>query len=192
MSASQDDRLPPIPAEDMTSAQRRAAESVVRGRRGALYGPFVPLLRSPELLERTSRLGEFVRYESAIEPKLRELAILITARHFRQGYEWHVHAREAARCGLAPAVIAAVGAGERPPDMRPDEAVVHDFCTQAHREHGVSDESYTAALALLGEQGVVDLAGVCGYYALLALVMNVARTTLPPGASPPWTGPVSS
>jgi 4-carboxymuconolactone decarboxylase len=181
-----DDRLPPIPAAEMSEAQRRVAEVLIRGRRGALFGPFVPLLRSPELLDRAQRLGEFLRYDCAIEPRLRELAILGTARHFRQAYEWHVHAPEAARAGLAPAAIATLAGGERPWDLKADEAVVYEFCSEVHREHGVSDATYAAALQLLGEQGVVDLCGICGYYALLALVMNVARTPLPDGAATPF------
>jgi len=180
------DRLPPIPPDEMSEAQRRAADALIRGRRGALFGPFVPLLRSPELLDRAQRLGEFLRYDSALEPRLRELAILVTARHFRQAYEWHVHAPEAERSGLAPTAIVALAAGGRPWDLKADEAVVYEFCSEAHREHRVSDATYAAALQLLGEQGLVDLCGVCGYYALLALVMNVARTALPPGATAPW------
>jgi len=180
------DRLPPLPPGALSEAQQRAAEALISGRRGALFGPFVPLLRSPELLNRAQRLGEFLRYDSAIEPRLRELAILVTARHFRQAYEWHVHAPEAAQAGLAPEAIAALACGERPRDFKADEAVVYDFCSEAHRTHRVSDATYAATLQLLGEQGLVDLCGVCGYYALLALVMNIARTPLPPGASVPF------
>lgn len=180
------DRLPPIPREAMTPEQQRSADALVRGRRGALFGPFVPLLRSPELLDRAQRLGEYLRYDSALPARLRELAILVTARHFRQAYEWHVHAPAAIEAGLAPATIAEIAAGRRPQPARDDEAVVHDFCAELHTRHEVRDDSYAAALALLGERGVVDLTGVCGYYGLLALVMNAARTPLPEGAAPPW------
>jgi len=180
------DRLPPIPAEAMTPAQREAAEALVKGRRGALFGPFVPLLRSPELLNRAQRLGEYLRYDSALPARLRELAILVTARHFRQAYEWHVHAPAALDAGLAAESIAGIAAGRRPQGLQPDEATVFAFCTELHATHEVRDETYAAAAALLGEQGVVDLCGVCGYYGLLALVMNAARTPLPDGATVPW------
>ncbi|HTW37718.1 MAG TPA: carboxymuconolactone decarboxylase family protein [Steroidobacteraceae bacterium] len=184
---SQDpERLPPIPLEEMTAAQASAAEALVRGRRGALFGPFVALLRSPELLDRAQRLGEYLRYESALPPRLRELAILITARHFRQAYEWHVHAPAAAQAGLSATVIADVAAARRPDALAPDEVVVYEFCTQLLREHAVGDRAYADALALLCEHGVIDLCGVCGYYGMLALVMNVARTALPEGAAMPW------
>jgi len=181
------DRLPPIEREEMSPVQRRAADALIAGRRGALFGPFVPMLRSPELLERAQRLGEYLRYESAIPLRLRELAILVTARHYRQGYEWHVHAPAAAEAGLSQRLIGALAAGERPEAMQPEEATVHDFCLELHTRHAVSDATYAQALALLGEHGVIDLTGVCGYYALLALILNVARTPLPQGAAAPWT-----
>ncbi|HUN26223.1 MAG TPA: carboxymuconolactone decarboxylase family protein [Steroidobacteraceae bacterium] len=180
------DRLPPIPPNELTAAQQRAADALVSGRRGALFGPFVPMLRSPELLDRAQRLGEYLRYESAIPLRLRELAILITARHYRQGYEWHVHAPAALQAGLSERVVRALAAGMRPESALPDEAVVHEFCLELHTRHAVSDATYAAALALLGEHGVVDLTAVCGYYALLALLLNVARTPLPAGAVVPW------
>jgi len=181
------DRLPPIPPDELTPAQRRAAEALTRGPRGALFGPFVPMLRSPELLDRAQRLGEYLRYDCAIPPRLRELAILMTARHFGQAYEWHVHAPAAAQAGLSAEVITAVAARRRPQAMQGDEAVLYEFCQQLHERHAVSDEAYAAALRLLGEQGLMDLCGVCGYYGLLALVMNVARTPLPTGAEAPWS-----
>jgi 4-carboxymuconolactone decarboxylase len=181
------DRLPPIPPDELTPEQRRAAEALTRGPRGALFGPFVPMLRSPELLDRAQRLGEYLRYASAIPLRLRELAILLTARHFGQAYEWHVHAPAAAQAGLPREVIAAIAARQAPPPMQSDEAAVYEFCRQLHEQHAVSDDAYAAALRLLGERGVMDLCGVCGYYGLLALVMNVARTPLPAGCAAPWS-----
>ena len=180
------DRLPPIPPDELTPAQRRAAEALTSGPRGALFGPFVPMLRSPELLDRAQRLGEYLRYDCAVPPRLRELAILMTARHFSQAYEWHVHAPAAAQAGLSTTVIAAIAARRQPQAMQADEAVVHEFCRELHDRHAVSDDTYAAALRLLGAQGVMDLCGVCGYYGLLALIMNVARTPLPAGCETPW------
>ena len=184
--ADERDRLPPIPREALTPEQQRAADALVKGRRGALFGPFVPLLRSPELLDRAQRLGEYLRYDSALPARLRELAILVTARHFRQTFEWHVHAPAGIDAGLASAAIAEIAAGARPHSLKADEAAVYDFCAELHTRHEVRDETYAAALTLLGERGVVDLCGVCGYYGLLALVMNAARTPLPEGVAAPW------
>ena len=179
------DRLRPIPPDQMTDAQRSAAEAVINGPRGALYGPFVPLLRSPELLENAQRMGEYLRYRSAIGVRLSELAILVTARQWNQGVEWAIHAPIAAQVGVPQAVINAIGRRERPDNMLVDEAVVHDFCIELHQNKEVSDRIYADALALFGEQGVVDLMGLNGYYTFLAMVMNTARTEVPVSSAAP-------
>jgi 4-carboxymuconolactone decarboxylase len=179
------DRLPPIAPELLTDAQRRAAQAVIAGPRGALYGPFVPLLRSPELLENAQRMGEYLRYRSAIGVRLSELVILVTARQWNQAVEWAIHAPIAAQVGLAPQVIEAIARRERPQHMLVDEAVVHDFCIELHQNKAVSDATYADALALFGEQGVVDLMGLNGYYTFLAMVMNTARTELPVSSAAP-------
>lgn len=173
------ERLGPIPDADLTDAQRAASQEIVAGPRGALYGPFVPLLRSPELMQHAQRMGEYLRYRSAVGARLSELAILVTARQWDQQVEWAIHAPIAAQVGIPSSVIAAIAARQRPGDMLVDEAVVHDFCTELHAHKTVSDRVYADALALFGEQGVVDLMGICGYYTFLAMVMNTARTEVP-------------
>jgi len=173
------ERLGPIPDADLSGAQRAAAQEVIDGPRGALYGPFVPLLRSPELLHHAQRMGEYLRYRSAIGVRLSELAILVTARQWNQEVEWAIHAPIARQVGIPAPVIAAIAARERPTGLMVDEAVVHDFCVELHADKAVSDRVYADALALFGEQGVVDLVGINGYYTLLAMVMNVARTDAP-------------
>ncbi|MGJ9417123.1 carboxymuconolactone decarboxylase family protein [Massilia sp. CMS3.1] len=179
------DRLRPIPPDQMTEAQRRAAQAVIEGPRGALYGPFVPLLRSPELLENAQRMGEYLRYRSAIGVRLSELAILVTARQWNQGVEWAIHAPIAAQVGVPPDVINAIARRARPEGMLVDESVVHDFCIELHQNKEVSDRTYADAVALFGEQGVVDLMGLNGYYTLLAMVMNTARTAVPVSSAAP-------
>jgi 4-carboxymuconolactone decarboxylase len=179
------ERLPPIPEDLLTPQQRAAAAALIATRRGALRGPFVPLLYSPELLDRAQRLGEYLRYDSALPAQLREFAILITARHWSQAYEWHVHAPLAEQAGLDRRLIDAVAGNRRPRHMNDDEAAVYEFCMQLHQHHTVSDSVYTAALARLTERGIVDLSGLCGYYSMLAMVMNVAGTPPPPGAGMP-------
>ncbi|UVW28304.1 carboxymuconolactone decarboxylase family protein [Massilia sp. H6] len=173
------DRLGPIAPDAMTPAQRAAAQAIIDGPRGALYGPFVPLLRSPELMEYAQRMGEYLRYRSAIGARLSELAILVTARQWNQQVEWAIHAPIAAQVGIPHSVIHAIALRQRPADMLVDEAVVHDFCVELHEGKSVSDRVYADALALFGEQGVVDLMGVNGYYTFLAMVMNTARTAVP-------------
>ncbi|SFU89221.1 carboxymuconolactone decarboxylase family protein [Pseudoduganella namucuonensis] len=179
------DRLPPIPPERLTQAQRVAAQAIIDGPRGALYGPFVPLIRSPELMECAQRMGEYLRYRSAIGLRLSELAILVTARQWDQQVEWAIHAPIAEAEGVAPDTIAAIAAGRRPGAMPDDEALVHDFCVELHRAKRVAEPTYQAALARFGEQGVVDLMGLNGYYTFLAMVMNAAQSAAPPSAAAP-------
>ena len=173
------DRLGPIAPDDMSPAQRAAAQAIIDGPRGAVYGPFVPLLRSPELMEYAQRMGEYLRYRSAVGVRLSELAILVTARQWNQQVEWAIHAPIAAQVGIPSSVIHAIAERRRPEGMLVDEAVVHDFCVELHEGKSVSDRVYADALALFGEQGVVDLMGLNGYYTFLAMVMNTARTAVP-------------
>jgi 4-carboxymuconolactone decarboxylase len=179
------DRLPSLPPDQWTDAQREAAAAIINGPRGALYGPFVPLLRSPELMGHAQRLGEYLRYRSAIGTRLTELAILVTARAWNQQVEWAIHAPIAQQAGIAPAVIEAIAQRRQPQGMPADEAAVHDFCIELQRDKRVSDRVYGAALALFGEQGVVDLMGVNGYYTFLAMVMNAAQTAVPASSAAP-------
>jgi 4-carboxymuconolactone decarboxylase len=176
--------MPPIPAEKMTPAQREAADEIAAGRRGDVYGPFVPALRSPEFLRRLQRLGEYLRYDLALPPRLREMAIILTARDWTQDFEWDVHAPLARQAGLAAPVIEAIKEGRRPAGMAGDEALLYDFFVELQRSHTVSDATYAAALEAFGEQGVIDLVGAIGYYTTLAMIMNVARTPLPEGKLP--------
>ncbi|OEZ58844.1 carboxymuconolactone decarboxylase family protein [Duganella sp. HH105] len=180
-----DDRLGAIPFADMSAAQQVAAQAVIDGPRGALYGPFVPLIRSPELMAAAQRMGEYLRYRSAIGTRLTELAILVTARQWSQQVEWAIHEPIARQYGIADEVIAAVAARRRPGNMADDEALVHDFCVQLHQRQRVDDATYAAALSAFGEHGVVDLMGINGYYTFLAMVMNAAQTAVPASPAAP-------
>jgi 4-carboxymuconolactone decarboxylase len=179
------DRLGPIPASSMTPEQRAAAQAVVDGPRGALYGPFVPLLRSPELLSCAQRMGEYLRYRSALGTRLSELAILVTARAWNQQVEWAIHAPIALEAGIPQALIDAIAQRRAPQGLAPDEQAVVDFCTQLQRDKRVGDAAWQAALELFGEHGVTDLMGICGYYTFLAMVMNAAQSAAPPSTAAP-------
>ncbi len=181
------DRLPPIPFEQLDPDQQKVAQAVIEGPRGALYGPFVPLIRSPELMSAAQQMGEYLRYRSAIGTRLSELAILVTARAWNQQVEWAIHAPIAAQAGIAQEVIDAIAHHRAPAGLTAEERAVFDFCTELQRDKRVSDATYGAALQHFGQHGVVDLMGLCGYYTLLAMVMNAAQTATP--ASPAATLP---
>ena len=171
------DRLPPIAPEQWTAAQSQQAQAMIAGPRGAVLAPFIPLMRSPELMGHVQRIGEYLRYRSAIGVRLTELAILVTSQHYAQPVEWAIHAPIAEREGVAATTVAAIERGERPPTMADDEALVHDFCVELLQGRGqVGDATWARTVARFGEPAVVDLVATCGYYGLLALVMNAART----------------
>lgn len=171
------DRLPPIPQAQMTDAQRKAVDEFKVIRNGAnVSGPFFPLLRSPELMVRTSALGEYLRYRSRLEPRLSEFVILMTAREWSQQYEWNAHYGIAVKAGVGVEVANAIAEGRRPQNMPADLEALYDFCQELQKNKGVSDATYQRALTLFGEQGVVDAVGIVGYYSMLAMVLNTART----------------
>jgi len=178
------DRMPGIPVDQMTAAQKKAHDEIASGPRGALYGPFVPLLRSPEFMSRLQKAGEYLRYGNVLPKKISEFVILLTARQWTQEVEWHLHYPIALKLGLKPEIAAAIAEGRRPEGMSQDEEIVHEFCSELRQNQGVSDKTFQRALARFGEQGIIDLVGLIGYYTLMAMVMNVARTALPEGHGP--------
>jgi len=175
------DRLPPLAEDRLTPEQRAALAAITAGPRGAAVGPFVPLLRSPELMTRLQRTGEYLRYQSPLERRLFEMAVLFVARRWNQQFEWSHHHPLALEAGLDPAVADAIATGHRPREMDQAAAAVWDLLDDLHRTKGVADETYRRALAELGEAGVLELVVTAGYYTTLAMVMNTARTPAPDG-----------
>ncbi|HSR13624.1 MAG TPA: carboxymuconolactone decarboxylase family protein [Thermodesulfobacteriota bacterium] len=182
----QKSRFPAISRDRMTDAQKRAYDSIASGPRGGVRGPFAALLHSPEMADRVQKLGEYLRFNSSLPPRLNEFAIIIAARFWKAEYEWYAHKPLAVKAGLAESITGDLLANRRPADMKPDEELVYDFCTALHREHFVGDALFDRALAVLGERGVIELIGVSGYYTLIAMVLNVADIPLPPGEKSPW------
>lgn len=175
------ERMPPLAPSRMSEVQRKAAAELIAGPRKGVVGPFIALMRSPALMDRLGRVGEYLRFENALPQRLVEFAILLTARHVTNQFEWILHYPLAIKAGVSREALDAVSAGTRPADMAKDEAVVHDFVTELLRESFVADANYAAALEQFGEEGVVDLAATVGYFLTVCLVMNVAGT--PPPAS---------
>lgn len=185
VGSSPDDRMPALPPERMTEAQRTIAEEFRAKRGHDVDGPFLPLIRSPEIFKAADHLGRYLRFDSPLPQKLKELAILITARRWTQQYEWYAHRQVARHAGLAPAIADAIADGRRPESLTEDEDAVYRFCTELHANGRVSDPTYACVVALFGEQGVIDVCAICGHYSTLAMVLNVARTPLPEGVEPP-------
>ena len=185
-SQTREPRFPDLKREQMTDAQKRVYDAIVSGPRGSVYGPFGPLLRSPELADRVQRLGEYLRFNTSLPARLNEFAIIINARFWESKYEWYVHMPLAVKGGLAQSIADDLAQNRRPSNMKPDEELVYDFCTTLHRQHFVDDALFKRATATLGEAGVMDLIGVSGYYTLVSMVLNVAEVPIPPDAKSPW------
>jgi 4-carboxymuconolactone decarboxylase len=175
-------RMPEIPENEYTQAQKEAARTFLETRKVPVFGPFAALLRSPELMTHAQAMGEYLRYRSAIGLKLSEFAILITAREWTQDYEWYVHQPQALKAGLKPGIVEAVFEGRRPAGMGPDEEALYDFVTELNHTKRVSDATYNRAVQQFGEQGVIDIVGIQGYYSLLAMTLNVSRIEPPKDA----------
>jgi len=182
--AGAQDRMPPIPADKLTEPQKKAIEEFKAARSADISGPFVAMLRSPEVMSRARAMGDYLRFRSSLPPRLSELVILLTARRWTQQYEWNAHAPLAVKGGLNPDIVKAIAEGRRPERMAEDEDIVYSLFDEIQRHQAVSDGTYGRAVAKFGEQGVVDVMGIAGYYTMLAMVMNTARTPLPDGAKP--------
>ena len=176
MTIQTQERLPPIPREQMDDAQRAAADASVAGPRKGIKGPFIPLLRSPELMQRLQKVGEYVRFDSVLPRRLSEFATLIVARAWTQQFEWHMHVPLALAAGTSQATVDALREGTRPGDMSSEEDGVYDFASELLADCGVGDITYRRCVECLGERGVIDLTALVGYFALVSMVLNVART----------------
>ena len=173
------DRLPPIPLEKYTAAQKAAVREFLIDRQRPIFGPFVPLLRSPDLMLAAKEMGDSLRFKSVLPERITELAILVVCREWTQQVEWQMHYPLATKAGLRREIGEAIADGRRPVDMAPDEQAAYDLSTEVLRNKRVSDDTYRRAVAVFGEQGVVELLGLNGYYVFLAAVMNGARTAPP-------------
>ena len=180
------ERMPEMTLEQMTPAQRNVAEAIMSGPRGRMRGPFNAWLRNPILADRLQKVGEYVRFNTSLDKRINEMAILMTAQAWGAQYEWYAHAPLALKAGLDPAVLKAIGAGERPANMKDDEAIVWEFTTQLRRDHGVNVAIYAKAVDKFGENGVMDLVAVNGYYDVVSMTLNVAHVSPPADAQLPF------
>jgi 4-carboxymuconolactone decarboxylase len=168
-------RLPTIPPDQYTAEQKKAAEEFLAARKTPVFGPFQPMMHSPEVMSMARSMGDYLRYHSAIGNTLSELVILITAREWSQDYEWHVHYPIALKAGIAKEIADAIGDGRRPAGMSPDEEIVYDFTVELQKNKRVSDPTFGRAEQPFGKKGIVDMAGISGYYTFLAMQLNTAR-----------------
>jgi len=173
------DRLPTIAPENYSNEQKQAAQDFEANRQVPVFGPFEPLMHSPQVMTLARSMGDYLRYKSAIGNTLSELAILITARQWTQDYEWYVHQPIALKAGLKKEIVDAIADGRRPVAMSDDEEMVYDFCTELQHNKRVSEPTFKRVENRFGKKGTVDLTGIVAYYTLLAMELNVAEYQIP-------------
>ncbi len=177
--ARAEDRLPTIAPAQYNDEQKQAAAEFLTARKVPVFGPFEPLMHSPQVMSQARSMGDYLRYKSALGNTLSELAILVTAREWTQDYEWYVHHPIALKAGIKPEVADAIAEGRRPAGMSEDEEIVYDYTTELARTKQVSNKTFERAKARFGAKGVVDLTGIAGYYTLLAMQLNAAQYQIP-------------
>jgi 4-carboxymuconolactone decarboxylase len=178
------ERMGVIPPEKQTDAQKKVAAAIAAGPRGPMRGgPVGVMLRSPELLGPAQQVGEYLRFKCPLDKRIGELVTCMTARYLTQQFEWFAHSKQALEAGLKAETVEAIAECRRPQSMAQDEEIAHDFVSELLATKGVSDKTYERARAKFGEQGIVDIVGMVGYYQLIGLQMNVARTAIPDGKS---------
>lgn len=180
-----EERLPLPERSLMSEAQRAAVDAIINGPRKAIFGPFVPLLRTPALMERIGKTGEALRFDGTLPERFRELAVCVVARETANQFEWQTHAPLAIKAGISPAAIDELAAGRRPRELAADEAVIVDFVLELMRRNGVCDATYGEATACLGEAGTVQLTALVGYFVMVCWIMNVGRTPGPRSSTMP-------
>ena len=179
------ERFPLLAPAAMSAAQRTVHDSIASGPRGGVRGPFVALLHNPALAQPVQALGEHLRFHTHLSGALLELAILVVGRHWNCEYEWYAHEKLARKAGLDGAIIDAIAAGHRPERMATQEALIYAFCDETLRLGQPADATYDAASAAFGRDGVLDIIALCGYYTLLAMVLNTARPPVPADGGTP-------
>ena len=179
-------RLPTIPPAQYIPEQKQAASDFEAARKAPVFGPFEPLMHSPEVMTLSRSMGDYLRYKSSIGNTLSELVILVTARAWTQDFEWTFHLPIAIKAGIRKEITEAIADGRRPTAMSTDEEMIYDFATELIRNKRVSDTTFDKVKARFGTKGVVDTTGIVGYYTFLAMQLNVAQYKNPndPGKLP--------
>lgn len=177
-------RLPPIDPNNLSDAQRPVYDRIANGPRKGVRGPLAIWLHRPELAECAQALGRYCRYDTCLEPRLSELAILMMGRHWLAEYEWAAHKPFALEAGLAPDIIDAIRDDQQPAFENADEALVYRFIRELHAHREISSSLYTEFTELLGTDAAVDLVGIAGYYTLISMTIKVFEVPPPAGATP--------
>lgn len=175
-------RMPAVDLDNLTPDQENFRDQLVASPRGELRGPFVPLLHHPVLGDLIQQVGGQLRFQGVLPGKLRELAIITTARYWTAQYEWHAHRRIGEQEGLSAEVCDAIANREDPPFADDDEKLVYEFVTgMLANDLRTPDDTFNAALKAFGPDGVIELNCLCGFYGLIGSVLNNFDVEIPNG-----------
>ncbi len=169
--------------DNMDADQLRVYNKIISGRRGKIQGPLRVALHNAELADRWQALGELLRYNTTLSPRLSEIAILVTGRACQSPFEWYAHRIEAEKIGLSQSLIEALLAQQTPMDLTAEEGIVHQVAVELNQSRSVSDATYQTALGLLGERALVELTALVGYYTMVAMTLNTHEIPLPEGVT---------
>ena len=178
-------RLPPLDPAALSGGQKALYDKILSGPRGQVAGPLEAMVQCPAAGDPLQELGCRLRFDGVLPGRLRELAILVAARFWSAQFEWHAHARIAREEGLDEAVISAIAEGTAPHLAVPEERIVYGFCHELHEAHGVGEETYAKAVELLGQEAVIELTVLSGYYTTVSMILNAFQVPLPDGIAPP-------
>jgi 4-carboxymuconolactone decarboxylase len=174
-------RLAPITSKDQVEARDHATVDAIVESRGALRGPFTMFLHCPELAGRLAHLGAFVRFEGALDMRVRVLAAMTVARELDAVYVWGAQTGGARRLGVPESTIAAIRE-KHSRDIPPEDGQIVDFTRELIRKHRVDDATVKALQARFGNEGFIELTGAIGYYSMLAMTVNACELEAAPGA----------
>jgi 4-carboxymuconolactone decarboxylase len=182
-AAAAQERYAPLNPDQLSAEQKAYIEHLQQPPRNnttALKNPpFRVYMRSPALASKLEDVSDYVRWGTGLDPRLTELAIMITARQWSSQWIWRGHYRAAVRGGLDPSVGADIAAGRRPEKMKPDETMLYNYATEMYRDKAVSDATYAAAVKEFGEKGLIDLIATMGYYDTVAMTLITAKAVAP-------------
>ena len=166
-------RLTDLNRDEMSRDQQRVLDEIQSGPRGNLDGPFLAWIHSPKLADRAQALGAFCRYHTQMPLKLSELAILVTAAWWQSQAEWQIHEPIAREAGLDDAIIEALRNNEEPAFNSLPESLIYRIGHELYETRRVSQATYDEAAECFGEGALVELIGIFGYYAFVAMTLNV-------------------
>ncbi|CAN0464740.1 unnamed protein product [Discosporangium mesarthrocarpum] len=173
-------RLDPPDPSTYDEDQKRIAEAIA-GTRGSIRGPFGVWLHAPGLADPAQGVGAFIRYGSKMPGNLRELAICVIGQHWQANFEWFAHAPIAIEEGVSADAIELLRTGNAPAPLTDDEQLVHDLAREIVTSGHLSEASYARGIAGLGDELMVELVGICGYYTLISFTLNVFDVPVPDG-----------